>query len=250
MEQKKPREEDKKQEGRMRDVERVPSGIDGLDELIEGGFEKGSTILVTGAAGTGKTTFALQFLYNGALNYNEPGILISFEEARESLYRHYFEFGWDFEALEKKNMIKVVEYKPHQVSKLIDDGGGTIRDAITEMGAKRLVVDSVTAYSLLFRDEYQKREKTLEFLDLLKKWGCTSLIISEMPPRVAEVEEGGVGFLTDAVVSLYYEKKEDKGSRVHSLEILKMRGTRHTDKLLAVRFEKAGIVVHSDVEVF
>jgi len=231
-------------------VVRVPSGIEGLDELIEGGFEKGSSILIVGSAGTGKTLFGLQFLYNGAVKHNEPGIFISFEEEKESLFRHSVDFGFDFETLEEKNLFRVLEYKPHQVEKLMKEGGGPIRDAIREMGARRLVIDSITSYGLLFKDEYTRRENILGFFELLRKWGCTSVIISELPPKVAEVKEGSVGFLTDAIISLYYAKEEEKGIRVHSCEILKMRGTRHTNKLLAMGFESTGVRIYPEVEVF
>jgi len=231
-------------------IQRVPTGINGLDGLIEGGFEKGSSVLLVGSSGTGKTLFAQQFLYYGAKDHNEPGIFISFEEERETLYKHSSSFGWDFEALEKKGLFKVLEYKPHQVEKLMQEGGGTIKDQIRAMGAKRLVIDSITSYALLFKDEYQKRENILEFFDMLGKWGCTSIIISELPPRLAEIKEGSVGFLTDAIISLYYSKDTEKGIRVHSCEILKMRGTKHTNKMLALGFEKDGLVIYPEVEVF
>jgi len=231
-------------------LKRVNSGIFGFDELIEGGFEKNSTILVAGSAGTGKTTFGLQFLYYGAKQFNEPGILISFEESKESYYRHNAEFGWDLEELEKQGKFRVLEYKPHQVGRLLEQGGGPIKDAIQQMGAKRLVIDSITSYSLLFKDEYQQRENILRFFELIKKWDCTSIIISEMTPKEAETSKGSVGFLVDAVISLYYEKKEEKDVRVHSLEILKMRGTKHTNKLCALNFEKEGIKIYADIEIF
>ena len=232
------------------ELKRIPSGIEGLDELIEGGLEKGSTILVTGGAGTVKTTFALQFLYFGAVRFHEPGLLITFEETRESLYKHHKEFGWDLEKLEKNGLLQILEFKPHQVNKLMEEGGGTIRDTVKSMNAARLAIDSITAYSILFKDEYQRRENILEFFELLKKWGCTSIIVSEMPPKLAEAKEGAEGFLTDAIISLQYSKREDKGVRVHSLEILKMRGTHHTNSVCALTFEKNGIVVYPEVEVF
>lgn len=235
---------------RARGIERVRTGIRGLDELVEGGFEKGSTVLLVGSAGTGKTLFGLQFLVEGAEKYGEPGIFISFGEERQNLYKHASGFGWDFEGLEKKGLLKVLEYKPSQVEKLMKEGGGQIRAQIRAMNAKRLVIDSITSYGLLFKDERQKRENTLEFLELLKKWGCTSLIISELPPKVAEIKEGSMAFLTDAIISLYYTKEEEKGIRVHSCEILKMRGTRHTNKLLALGFEKDGLAIYPEVEVF
>ncbi len=231
-------------------IERIKSGVKGLDKLIEGGFERGSAVLVVGSAGSGKTLFCLQYLYYGALRDNEPGIFISFEEDRASLIRHSSAFGWDFEALEKKNLFRILEYRPHQAEKLVTQGGGPIKDAIREMGATRLAMDSVTAYSLLFREEYQRRESIIRLIDMLKSWGVTSLLISELPPKVAEIKEGSIGFLTDAVISLYYSKKSDSAVRVHSCEILKMRGTKHTNKLLAIGFEKDGMAVYPEVEVF
>ena len=235
---------------KFKKVERIPSGVFGFDELIEGGFEKESVVLVAGSAGTGKTTFGLQFLYYGAKTYNEPGILISFEESKESYYKHNAEYGWDFKELEDKGLFRVLEYKPHQVGRLLEQGGGPIRDAIQQIKAKRLVIDSITAYSLLFKDEYQQRENILRFFDLIRKWGCTSIILSEMTPKEAETSKGSVGFLVDALISLYYEKKEEKDVRVHSLEILKMRGTRHTNKVCALNFEKEGIKIYADIEIF
>ncbi len=231
-------------------INRVPSGVTGLDELVEGGFERGSSVLLTGGAGTGKTTFALQFLYYGAKDHAEPGIYITFEEDKDSLYRHNARFGWDFKALEEKGLFSVLAYKPHQVNKLMQEGGGPIRDAIMAMKAKRLVIDSITAYALLFQDEYQRRQSILDFFDLLRKWGCTAVIISELPPHIAEVKEGSIGFLTDAIIALYYQKREDKDVRVHSMEVLKMRGTKHTNKVCALTFESSGIVIYPDVEVF
>lgn len=247
----KPKEEKvQEEEEKFKKLDRVPSGIYGFDELIEGGFEKRSTILVAGSAGTGKTTFGLQFLYYGAKQFNEPGILISFEESKESYYTHSKEYGWDFKELEKKGLFRVLEYKPHQVGRLLEQGGGPIKDAIQQMNAKRLVIDSITSYSLLFKDEYQQRESILRFFELIRKWDCTSIITSEMTPKEAETSKGSVGFLVDAVISLYYEKKEEKDVRVHSLEILKMRGTKHTNKVCALNFEKEGIKIYADIEIF
>jgi len=153
-------------------IKRIPTGIPGLDELIEGGFEQGSTILSVGSAGTGKTTFGLQFLYYGAMKYKEPGIFISFEEDKKSLFTHASVFDWKLEEMEKKGLIKVLQYKPHQVEKLIKEGGGPIRDAIRVMKAKRLVIDSITAYTMLFKDDYQKRESILDLLVIVKE-SCT-----------------------------------------------------------------------------
>ncbi len=229
---------------------RVPTGINGFDELIEGGFEKNSIVLLVGSAGTGKTLLSLQFLYEGATKYNDNGVFISFEETKEPLYKHSLQFGWDFEKLEKEGKFKLLFFKPHQIVKIIEEGGGQIRDALSEINAKRVVIDSITAYGLLFRDEYKKREKILEFFSLLGKWGITSLVIAEELPSRVESQEGSIAFISDAVISMYYHHDEEKGIRIHSLEILKMRGTKHTNKLCAINFEEDGIHLYPDVEVF
>ena len=232
------------------DRSRVRTGITGFDELIEGGFERESIVLTVGSSGTGKTILSMQFLYKGITEYNEPGVFISFEEEEESLYKHALQFGWDFEKLENENKFRLLVFKPHQVTKILEEGGGQIRDALAEVSAKRVVVDSITAYGLLFRDEYKRREKVLEFFNLLRKWGVTSMIVCEDSPKDIEEQEGSIGFISDAIISLYYEHDREKGIRIHSLEVLKMRGTKHTNKVCAVNFEKEGITVYPDVEVF
>jgi len=232
------------------DDSRVRTGVKGFDELIGGGFERESIVLVVGASGTGKTIISMQFLYKGIKDYNEPGVLLSFEEERDQLFKHANQFGWDFEKLEQEGKFRLLVFKPHQVTKILEEGGGQIRDALAEVGAKRIVVDSITAYGLLFRDEYKRREKVLEFFNLLRKWGVTSLVVCEDSPKDVEEQEGSIGFISDAIVSLYYDQDSEKGIRVHSLEVLKMRGTKHTNKVCAVNFEEEGITVYPDVEVF
>jgi len=235
---------------REKETSRVKTGLKGFDELIGGGFERESIVLVVGSAGTGKTLLSMQFLYHGAKDYAEPGVLISFEEEKESLYKHAAQFGWDFDELEKQNLFKLLLFKPHQVTSILEEGGGQIRDALVAVGAKRVVIDSVTAYGLLFRDEYKRREKILEFFNLLRKWGVTALVVCEESPEEVEREEGSIGFISDAIVSMYYHHDEERGIRIHSLEVVKMRGTQHTNKLCAINFENDGIVVYPDVEVF
>jgi circadian clock protein KaiC len=229
---------------------RVPTGINGFDDLIQGGFEKNSIVLVVGSAGTGKTLLGLQFLHEGVEKYKDNSVFISFEESKESIYKHSLQFGWNFEKLERENKFRMLFFKPHQVVKILEEGGGQIRDALTEINAKRVVVDSITAYALLFNDEYKRREKVLEFFSLLGRWNITSIVIAEDSPNTVENKEGSIAFISDAVISMYYHHDEEKGLRIHSLEVLKMRGTKHTNKLCAINFEDDGINVYPDVEVF
>ncbi len=229
---------------------RVPTGIKGFDDLIEGGFERNSIVLIIGTAGTGKTLLSMQFLYEGVTKFNENSVFISFEEGKDSLYEHALQFGWDFEKLDKEDKFRLLFFKPHQVTKILEEGGGQIRDALSEINAKRVVIDSITAYGLLFRDEYTRREKILEFFNLLSRWGITSLVVAEESPRNVETEEGSIAFISDAVIAMNYNQDLEKDTRVHSLEIIKMRGTKHTNKVCAIGFDDDGLRVYPDVEVF
>jgi circadian clock protein KaiC len=231
-------------------IERVKTGIKGFDTLIGEGFEKNSSVLLVGSAGTGKTLFALEFLYRGIVEFDEPALFISFEESKNSIYSHALQFGWDFAKLEEEKKFRFLYFKPHQITSIIEEGGAQIKDVLSEIGAKRLVIDSITSYSLLFPDEYKQRERVLEIFNLLNKWGITSLIIVEKSPYEFEGKEGSLAFISDAVISLFYNYDEEKGLRIHSLEVMKMRGTNHTNKICALSFEEDGIVVYPDVEVF
>ncbi len=233
-------------------VRRVPTGIPGFDELVEGGFEEKTNTLLAGYAGTGKTTYSMQFLYNGAVRWNEPGVYLSFAESKESIFRHCLNFGWDFYTLEKQGLVRHLFYKAHQVNKLLEEGGGTVRDTIAEIGAKRLVIDSITAYGLLFRDDYKQREALLLFFEMLVKWGCTSLIIAEQMTGGVDVRAGEIGFLTDGIISFSYAQRlDEEGSAIrhHMLEILKMRGTDHYNGVVEMQFTKQGITVKKPKEI-
>src|SRR4051795_1273494 len=94
------------------DVERVITGIPGLDEMLRGGFPQGAAALVEGAPGTGKSTFGMQFIYQGAVQAGEPGIILTFETFPRQYYRDARNFGWDFEALEAANKLRVVMSSP------------------------------------------------------------------------------------------------------------------------------------------
>ncbi|QLJ52754.1 MAG: Circadian clock protein kinase KaiC [Candidatus Fermentimicrarchaeum limneticum] len=229
--------------------DRVRSGVNGLDDLIGGGFERNSVILVCGDAGSGKTTLNLQFLYNGAEQYDEPGIFITFEEGKKSVYKHAMQYGWDFKSLEDKGLFTFIEYRPQQIAEIIKGGSSTVKDSIDSIGVKRIGIDSLTSYSMLFKTPYEGREAVLSLFNRLRDWKCTSMIVSEIILQFGSKRgEAGVEFLSDAVLLLYYARQQDL--KVRALEILKMRGTRHSDKVCPFKFSDKGIVVFPKDSVF
>src|SRR5271157_5003760 len=142
-------------------IARIPSGIPGLDKKIEGGFVKNSTIMVRGDTGTAKTLFCIQYLYHGAQNFDEPSVYISFSESRDALHQHGKKFGWDLQSLTKKNKFAIIRYDPHEVVKIMEEGGGMIRDTLESIGAKRLVIDSLSAYEMFFDSKYKANQSIL-----------------------------------------------------------------------------------------
>ena len=237
-------------------IQRVPTGIPGFDELVQGGFEKNSSIIIIGGAGTGKTTFILQYLYNGVVKYDQPGVFLSFEEPKDKLYKHMKLFGWDFAELERKRMFSYLQYAPHQVKKIMEEGGGTIRDAIEDMkhGTKydtvRFGMDSLTSFITMFRDDYEARENTIQFFQAVSEWDCTSVVTVE--PRHVTPDsprtDAGVEFMVDGVVALYSIKSGDV--RQTALEVLKMRATDHVRKICPYKFMRTGIEVYPTETVF
>lgn len=222
-------------------VDRVSSGIPGLDKLIEGGFKGGSINLVCGGAGSGKTTFAVQFLLEG-LKKGEAGIYITFEEKREKLYEDMRDFGWDMEQYEKAGIFKFLEYTPEQIKHVLVEGGGTVDAIITQMGVKRLVIDSITSFSLLFQDELTKKESSLALFELINRWGCTAVLTSEAIQMAQEDMSVTLQFEVDSIIILYHFKKE--GVRTRAIEILKMRGTKTPEKVMRLTIERDGITVN------
>lgn len=230
-------------------LDRVPTGIPGLDELTSGGFEKGSTILIMGEAGCGKTSLLLQFLYNGAVKYNEPGIFLSFEEHHDSIMRHSLAFGWDLQKLEDENKLAIINYKPHEVKKLAEEGGGLIWDAITEIGAKRFTIDSLSSYTVLFESTYQAREAQLNLFDMVRKWGCTTLFSGEAIRNTTAKTLSGMEYLTDGVILLHHPRQ--RNVRFRALEVLKMRGTNHSQKICPFEFMTGeGLRIYPGDDIF
>jgi len=206
-------------------LERVPTGVTGLDPLIEGGLPKGILLLVAGAPGTGKTSLACGFLEKGASIYNEKGLYVSLLESKETLMTHLsHHFGPHFSDFEKSGMINILTFpsmKSEGVSAMMDSIMMTIKDS----GAKRLVIDSVTALSQTFTDERESRIFVHTVLTkVIPSYGCTTLVTKEMPSDGSRIGEAAEDFVADGVFIL--RRLVYQGRTLRELEIAKLRGTR------------------------
>src|SRR3989338_898962 len=219
-------------------LERIPSGIVGFDDLIEGGFKRGSINLLAGSAGSGKTTFSIQFLMEG-VKRGEAAVYITFEEKREKLFDDMLEFGWDLQKYEDMGVFKFMEYSPEQIKRVLVEGGGTIDAIITQMQVKRLVIDSITSFALLFQDQLSQKESALALFEMINNWGCTALLTSQATQISPDDLTSQLEFEVDSIILLYHFKKQ--GIRQRALEILKMRGTKITEKTVRLLMDDHGV---------
>ncbi|MBW2983796.1 hypothetical protein KY361_01670 [Candidatus Woesearchaeota archaeon] len=229
-------------------IRRISTGIPNLDGLIEGGFKKNSINLVAGGPGTGKTIFGMQFIIDG-IKKNEPGIYMTFEERKEKVYEDMLKLGWDLAEYEKQGKFVFLEYTPEQVKKVLTEGGGIVESVIEKIKAKRIVIDSITSFSLLYEDELTKKEAALALFELINKWNCTGVLTSQDESKDGHTISTALEFETDSIILLYHFKQ--KGIRKRAIEILKMRGTRIPEKTIDLEISDKGIRIDpKKVDVF
>ena len=226
-------------------LERVKTGIQGLDETIYGGFIRNSLILLTGTCGTGKTIMGSQFLYNGAAKYKENGLFVSFEENPKNIKANLSMFEWDIDKFEKKGMLNFLRYDPFHIEDVFE----LIESNVRTIGAKRIVIDSISALGLYVKDPTELRTMIYNLGNTLRKIGCTALMTSEILPNSDQLSRFGVEeFIADGVIVLYYSRVESIFSR--AITIWKMRGTNHSKKIHPYEITKNGIVVYPHEEAF
>ena len=236
-------------------MNRVATGITGLDELIEGGIPEGRTILISGGTGTGKTIFCTQFLYQGAKKYNEPGIYVTLDERPDLIRQDMARFGWDLRKIEDENLIQIIDGSlakiglPSEEEFSMPATGFDIDKLLLEImrttkriGAKRLVIDSIPALGLNFDGDIQVRNAILKLSYLLMRIGVTTMMTSEIPEGSNQFGKYGIEeYVVDGVIVLHYRGIGTRSSR--TLEIRKMRATKHSENLHPLQITQKGIVI-------
>ncbi len=218
-------------------AERVTSGVTGLDKHMEGGFVKNSVNLVSGATGTGKSIFGLQYIWHGLLK-GENGVYISLEQEPEDIFADAALFGWDFKKYidQKKCVIEYLSTWNLEELPLI------VMDRINEIQAKRFVLDTITLVCSELETE-RMRSEISEFINKLKHSSATSLLICEIPETSKALSTFGVEeYLVDGIVVLNYLEFVAGGSP-RSVLIRKMRRTKHGSDIYPFQITKKGIVL-------
>jgi KaiC/GvpD/RAD55 family RecA-like ATPase len=219
---------------------RVPTGIDGLDTLIEGGFLRGDVILVAGSSGSGKTIFSTQFIYYGATQYGENGVYATFEEDAKTLKRNMLKFGFDLEKLEQQKAIKVID-----LESLKGEGLSAniqfILDALDDIGGKRLVIDSLTAFLTACLEKFEYRALMHLLYKMLKTQEITTIMTCSVPMGVATLGIGVEEFVADSLI--LFENVVDGIELKTKFLIRKMRGTNHSRKYHDVIITDKGLQI-------
>jgi len=237
----------------MRVARLVKTGIPGLDEILGGGIPEGNIVLISGQCGSGKTLFALQFLHNGAVEYGERGAYIALDEKPDLVRKRAKPFGWDFRDLELDDKIAILDayatlaklptaekmkvLGPLETTSFITG----ILETLEKVSAKRVVIDSITAFAYQFIDQKKIRDVICRIFALLRELKCTAIITSEIDLGEGKLSRWGVEeFLADGVIRLFsYTSKSES----RALRIVKMKGTKHPLKPLPFRITENGIVV-------
>jgi circadian clock protein KaiC len=222
------------------------TGIDGLDEVTYGGLPKGRPTLLCGSAGCGKTLFGMTFLYNGAVEYGEPGVFLAFEERPEDLIKNVGSLNYDIERLisEKKLAIDHVEIERTKIAESgeYDLEGLFIRlgYAIDSIGAKRVVVDTIETLFGGLENEQLLRSELRRLFEWLKEKGVTAIITAERGEG-ALTRYGLEEYVADCVILLDNSVHDQLTTR--RLRIVKYRGSAHGTNEYPFIIDEQGVTV-------
>lgn len=234
-------------------MERVTTGIPGLDQIIGGGYPRGTNILVCGSSGTGKTIFCTQFLHAGVLN-GEPGIFITLEERTSDLREEMLSLGWNLAEHEQNGELVIIDASSSRIN--LPSGeefrmGGDfdvdslvleIHRAATKIDAKRLVLDSIPSLELKIDMLSEFRKALFRLSSLLLEIGITSLMTTESVEPFMVSRYGIEEFVARGVIVLSLEEEASDMRRF--LRVRKMRGVEHSLRNIPFEITKDGIVLY------
>lgn len=248
-------------------AEKVPTGIQGLDELVGGGIPRGRVVLVVGGPGTGKTILAAQFLYTGIKEHNESGIVVSLDEGKEHFYSEMQQFGWDFQKAEQSRkfafidatkmprvaVLKETLYKEEtrslrgkqlSIDRLIEE----LHAKIQSVQAKRVVVDTLAALFYRFPDAAERRAAIVDLIESLTDLPVTSIITTELGHLGLERSALEEEYLVHGVIMM--QTLFSGGTTTRAIQVEKMRGAKVNPTLAPYSIDQNGIEVYPNMPVF
>ncbi len=227
-------------------LEKCPTGIRGLDEILDGGLPKGRPTLLAGGAGSGKTMIAMEFLLRGATQYNEPGVFVSFEERTEDLVKNFASLGWDLKDMEdcKKLALDYVHIERSEIEETgeYDLEGLFIRlnYAIDSIGAKRVALDTIESLFGGLSNQGILRAELRRLFNWLKEKDVTAVITGERGEGTL-TRHGLEEYVSDCVITLDHRVEGQVSTR--RLRVVKYRGSTHGTNEYPFLMDEHGISV-------
>lgn len=230
-------------------AKRLKSGVPGLDDMLRGGFPEQSAVLLLGSPGTGKTTMGLQFIYHGAKFENEPGLIVTFEEFPEQMYRDAMNLGMDLKALEKDGKLRTIFTSPEVFKQELEKPMGMVSETVKELGVKRLFIDSVTHFQRQAPDHYAGGGDLFKGLvNGLKREHLTAILTCESGDLLGESAQvdNRIPYIVDTVVVMKYVEIDSEIQK--ALFVLKARGTDHDKDIRRYEVKQGGVQVENKFE--
>jgi len=236
-------------ERRARPVEKIATGIPGFDIVAEGGLPEERSTLIAGTAGSGKTLFSTQFLVEGIRGTGESGVFVTFEDTPESIRSNVLSLSWDIEQWEADGKWAFVDASPitsedATVAGTFDLGAllARIRHAASKVGARRIVLDSLSALLTRMNDDIAMRAELQHVMTELKRDGMTIVFTGERPENYGPTTRHGIEeYIADNVIILRHVLVEERRRR--TVEILKYRGTSHQNGEFPATIHDKGFLV-------
>lgn len=227
----------------------VETGVDSLDSILDGGILQGSSVLVTGNPGTGKTVLAMQYLYHGVEECDEGGVYLSFEESAEDLaqaaeslgfgrWRDHVDSG-DIVVYDKMDLLDERDFASTLTSVL---------DEVSDGDYRRLVMDSLTMFEMFFENEKERRRYLLKTVEILKERGFTSYLVHESAEVFPDRDIGLEEFLTDG--NFYLGQAPTKSGSNRYIWVPKMRKQAIDTHIFPMEIGEGGIIVHESAAGF
>lgn len=223
--------------------ERASTGIAKLDDMMAGGPLRGSVTLVVGAPGTGKTCLGLEFISRGVLEMGEPGLIVTFEHFPKKLLRDAASLGFDLQQMERDGMLRILFTSPEIFFEQAQKPGGLLDTMVQELGARRILIDSISHLERLAQEPVRLREIAFTFINALLRHGLTAMVTQEDPDITGDMSAAqyGISYLVDAVIILRYVELDSSVSR--ALFVLKQRASDHDKSIREFRIGADGMLI-------